>query len=116
MTEIKAPVSKEPNYTKLMEVDMQYAYEHLSNRDMVDALAELYGKTPRSIIAKLSNMGIYKAPLRTTKAGKPIVKKETLVKEIMTRLGVEAPSLVKANKQDLERLVDVVRNLETVNE
>ena len=116
MTELILPPIKEPNYTKLMEADMRETYEKNPTRETVDALADLLGKSPRSIIAKLSNMQIYKAPPRLTKSGTPIVKKETLVAEIMTRLGVEAPSLVKANKQDLERLTQVLRelNLEVV--
>jgi len=103
--------TKAPNYTETQEARMREFYLEVPGRGSVDCLAEEFGKSPRSIIAKLSNMGIYVAPPRTTKAGKPIVKKEVLVAEIMTKLGVEAPSLVKANKQDLERLVDAVRAL-----
>ena len=103
--------TKAPNYTEAQEAELRRHYTAIPTRETVDALANKYAKSPRSIIAKLSNMGIYVAPPRTTKAGKPIVKKEVLVAEIMTKLGVEAPSLVKANKQDLERLVDAVRSL-----
>lgn len=101
-------VEKTPNYTVKQEAELKERYEASPTRTTVDAIAEDFGKSPRSIIAKLSNMGIYKVPPRTTKAGKPIVKKETLVKEICERLGITAPSLVKANKQDLERLVVAV--------
>ena len=111
MTELTLPPIKEPNYTKVMEADMHEAYEKNPTRETVDALADLLGKSPRSIIAKLSNMQIYKAPPRLTKSGTPIVKKETLVAEIMERLGVNAPSLVKANKQDLTRLTNALRDL-----
>lgn len=103
---------KEPNYSKEMESHMHVEYEADPSRATVDRLAEELGKTPRSIIAKLSNMQIYVAPPRTTKSGTVIVKKETLVAEIMEKLKVNAPSLVKANKQDLERMVEAVRTLE----
>jgi hypothetical protein len=103
--------TKAPNYTEAQEVEMREKYTAASNRETVDLLADAYGKSPRSIIAKLSNMGIYIAPARTTKAGKPIVKKETLVAEICSILLVDAPSLAKANKQDLEKVVEVVREL-----
>jgi hypothetical protein len=102
---------KAPNYTEEQEAELRECYTAKPTREIVDMLADKYGKSPRSIISKLSNMGIYKAPPRTTKAGTPIVKKETLVKEICDRLGIDAPSLVKANKQDLERMVEVVREL-----
>ena len=111
MTQLSIPAPKEPNYTKEREAEMRKAYEAAPTRETVDMLADSYGKSPRSIIAKLSNMGIYRAPPRLTKSGTPIVKKETLVAEIMERLGVVAPSLVKANKQDLQRLTQVLRDL-----
>ena len=96
--------TKAVNYTDEMVETIVSVYEAAPERATVDALAEKFGKTPRSIIAKLSTLGIYKAPARVTKTGAPVVKKETLVAEINNKLGVELPSLVKANKQDLEAL------------
>lgn len=96
--------TKVVNYTDEMVDAIVAEYEAAPVRDTVDALAERFGKTPRSIIAKLSTLGIYKAPARVTKTGAPVVKKEALVAEINNKLGVELPSLVKANKQDLEAL------------
>jgi hypothetical protein len=102
---ITVPPIKPPNYTDAQVEFMTGCYTEQPNKETVEALAIKFGKGKRSIIAKLSNMGIYIAPKRTTKSGKPIVKKETLVDEISACLGVELTSLVKANKQDLERLV-----------
>ena len=96
--------TKAVNYTDEMVETIVSVYEAAPERATVDALAEKFGKTPRSIIAKLSTLGIYKAPARVTKTGAPVVKKEALVAEINNKLGVELPSLVKANKQDLEAL------------
>jgi len=96
--------TKVVNYTDEMVETIVSVYEAAPERATVDALAEKFGKTPRSIIAKLSTLGIYKAPARVTKTGAPVVKKEALVAEINNKLGVELPSLVKANKQDLEAL------------
>ena len=96
--------TKVVNYTDEMVETIVSVYEAAPERATVDALAEKFGKTPRSIIAKLSTLGIYKAPARVTKTGAPVVKKEFLVAEINNKLGVELPSLVKANKQDLEAL------------
>jgi hypothetical protein len=104
--------TKAPNYTEAQEKELREKYTASPSRETVDLLADSYGKSPRSIIAKLSNMKIYIAPARTTKAGKPIVKKETLVNEICAILNVDAPSLAKANKLDLEKIVEVVRELE----
>jgi hypothetical protein len=96
--------TKVVNYTDEMVATIVSEYEAAPVRPTVDALAVRFGKTPRSIIAKLSTLGIYQAPARVTKTGTPVVKKETLVAEINSKLGVELPSLVKANKQDLEAL------------
>ena len=104
--------TKTPNYTEEQEAELRAAYMVAPTRETVNHLALSFGKTHRSIIAKLSNMGIYIAPPRTTKAGTPIVKKETLVKEICDKLGVDAPSLIKVNKQDLERLVLAVEGVD----
>lgn len=103
--------SKTPNYTEAQQLRLKEVYAAEPCRESVEALAKEMGKSPRSIISKLSNMGVYIAPPRLTKAGTPIVKKEALVAEIMERLAVDAPSLVKANKQDLERLVEATREL-----
>ena len=101
--------TKAVNYTDEMVETIVSVYEAAPERATVDALAEKFGKTPRSIIAKLSTLGIYKAPARVTKTGAPVVKKEALVAEINNKLGVELPSLVKANKQDLEALVSALK-------
>lgn len=97
--------TKVVNYTDEMVDVIVAEYEANPVRATVDTLAVRFGKTPRSIIAKLSTLGIYQAPARVTKTGKPVVKKEALVAEIVAAVGVDLPSLVKANKQDLEALV-----------
>ena len=62
----------------------------------------------RSVIAKLSREGVYKAQPRTTKTGEPIVRKAELLQAIETHYGIELPSLVKASKADLQRLIDTI--------
>ncbi len=96
--------AKAVNYTEEMVATITSEYEANPVRSTVDSLAKRFDKSPRSVIAKLSTLGIYQAPTRVTKTGAPVVKKETLVAEINSKLGVELPSLVKANKQDLEAL------------
>ena len=62
------------NYTDEMVEQMTAQYEANPTRETVDALAQTFGKTTRSIIAKLSREGIYKAQPRTTKTGEPVIK------------------------------------------
>jgi response regulator RpfG family c-di-GMP phosphodiesterase len=97
------------NYTEEMVNAMTEAYSANPTRDTVDALAREFGKTTRSIIAKLSREGVYIAQPRTTKSGEAIVSKQELVCEIATVLGVkieEIASLEKATKVHLKALVE----------
>lgn len=100
---------KTPNYTDEMVLRLTEEYEANPTRETVDALAAEFGKSPRSVIAKLSTMGIYQTPPRTTKSGEPIIKKDEMVEEVCERLGINIPSLVKTNKRDLKTLVEAIR-------
>ena len=97
------------NYTEEMVAQMTKQYTANPTRDTVDSLAREFGKTTRSIIAKLSREGVYVAQPRTTKTGEPIVSKAELVSEVATVLGVEVDdiaSLEKATKIHLKALVE----------
>ena len=94
------------NYTEEMVSEMTTAYTENPTRETVDMLAQQFGKTTRSIIAKLSREGVYIAQPRTTKSGEPVISKAELVAQIQEHFGIELPTLVKAGKQDLQRLVD----------
>lgn len=96
------------NYTEAMTDKMVATYTANPTRDTVEALAKELGKNTRSVIAKLSREGVYKATPRTTKTGEPVVRKAELLAQIETTLGVEFPSLVKASKADLQRLIDTI--------
>ena len=96
------------NYTEAMTEKMIAKYTAEPTRDTVDALARELGKNTRSIIAKLSREGVYKAQPRVTKSGEPVVRKAELVAQIQDQLGIEFPSLVKASKADLQRLIDAI--------
>ena len=71
----------------------------------VEAIAATLGKTTRSVVAKLSREGVYKAK---TKATSPRVKKADLVDQIALKCGANPEvfeSLEKANLDVLEALV-----------
>jgi hypothetical protein len=90
------------NYTEEMVSEMTTAYTENPTRETVDALAQQFGKTTRSIIAKLSREGVYIAQPRTTKSGEPVVSKTELVDTIANHFDIELPTLVKAGKADLQ--------------
>ena len=96
------------NYTEAMTEKMIAQYNANPTRDTVDMLAEELGKNARSIIAKLSREGVYVAQPKVTKSGEPVVRKQELVLEVANHFGIELPTLVKASKADLQRLVDAL--------
>ena len=97
-----------PNYTEAMLATMADEYEANPTRGTVDSLAEEFGKTPRSIIAKLSAMGIYQKAERVTKRGEPVVMKAELVAQVQNAIGRELPSLNKMTKPDLQFMIDAL--------
>ena len=96
------------NYTDEMVARISDAYSAAPTRETVDALAAELDRPFRSIIWKLSALGIYQKQKQVTKAGKPIVRKEEYVAQIQAALGNEFPSMEKMTKTDLERLVKVL--------
>lgn len=93
-----------PNYTDTMVNSMVGEYTANPSVETVAHLAKEFGKTKRSIIAKLVREGVYQAQERTTKSGAPIVRKADYVSRIEASIGVSVPSLTKASKSDLQRM------------
>ena len=105
------------NYTDEMVEHMVAAYEDTPTLATVDALVAEFGKPKRSIISKLSSLGVYKAqPRNTTKQNVPVVRKSELVAQIQASLGTnQLDSLTKASKADLEALVELVQRAQFDN-
>ena len=101
-----------PNYTDAMVNQMVGEYTANPSMDTVRALSDSMGKNTRSIIAKLVREGVYQAAPRTTKSGAPIVRKSDLVEQIESYfVGASLPSLVKASKADLQKMVDTIQSM-----
>jgi len=96
------------NYTDEMVAKMTEAYEANPTRETVEELASTLGKSVRSIIAKLSREGVYVAQPKVTKTGEPVVRKAELVAMLEAHFEVQMPTLVKASKADLQKLVDTI--------
>jgi hypothetical protein len=74
------------------------------NGSNTDELAKLLGKSKRSIIGKLSKMGIYqKTTYRTKKNELPVTKLE-LRNMIESELSTDLPGLEKSPKETLKKL------------
>lgn len=98
------------SYTPEQSEHIISEYKADSTRATVDRLAEELGKPSRSIIAKLSNAGVYKPPPRLSKTGEPVTRKEDLARDIGQWFGIEVPSLAKAAKLELQALHSALKN------
>ena len=97
------------NYTDEMVEHMVAAYEDMPTLATVEALVEEFGKPKRSIISKLSSLGVYKAqPRKVTKTGEPVVRKADIADAIQGALGEQLPTLVKMSKADLVALAALI--------
>jgi len=98
---------KTVNYTPEQTQQLVQAYQ---DGQSVETLAMQLGRSTRSIVAKLSREGVYKA--KSKASGVARVKKADLVDQIANRCGV-APeifeSLEKANHEVLEAIVANLR-------
>jgi hypothetical protein len=100
--------TRTPNYTDEMVDAMVADYQDNPTKDTVVKLSTKFGKTTRSIVAKLVREGVYVAAPRVTKTGAPVVRKADLVVQIQNAVGQELPTLEKASKADLQLLLDSV--------
>lgn len=104
MTNLTANTSA--NYTEELINTIVETYSATPTRETVDALAESTGKPVRSIISKLSALGVYVKATPATKKAEPIIKKEVYVSQLNERLGVELPSAANMTKVDIQRLIE----------
>lgn len=106
---MNAKTAKAVNYTEEQTANMEKAYTESPTSETVNALAVSMGKSARSIIAKLSRMGIYKKAEYVSKTGATPVKKESLADKIAAVVGLneaDADSLTKANKTALAKILE----------
>ena len=96
------------NYTDEMVAEMHELYTANPTRETVDIIATNFGKSVRSVIAKLSREGIYVSQPRVTKTGEPVIRKAELVAQVEGQFGIELPTLVKASKADLQTLLNAI--------
>lgn len=108
MTVKKTPVV---NYTPEMTAALVKAYGESPTKETVAEMAELFGKTTKSVIAKLSREGVYKKAEAVSKDGTPVVKKDVMVGMIAEKIGVaeeKLEGLEKAPKVALKLIFDAL--------
>lgn len=96
---------KTVNYTPEQTVQI---VEQYAAGTAVESIAESFGKSVRSIVAKLSREGVYQKKQYVTKSGNPAVKKDTFADNIAALCGfteAETESITKANKTALIKIL-----------
>lgn len=100
--------TEKTNYTPEQVETMRTMYLEAPSRETVEKLAEMFSKSVRSIVGKLSKEGIYKKQDYRTKRGEIPVTKEQLVERIAEALGepsINLESLEKASKTVLRKIL-----------
>jgi Zn-dependent M32 family carboxypeptidase len=100
---------KTVNYTEEMTASLIEQYQ---NGTSVEDLANIFSKTTRSIVAKLSRSGVYKKKEYISKTGNAPIKKDAIADQIGMLLGfteAEIESISKANKTALNKILDCVK-------
>ena len=108
---------KNVNYTPEMEARAIEVYDPNADQEtrdaQVDALSNEFNRTRRSVISKLSRLGVYKAKEYQTKKGDRPVSKAALVANIASICGVDEDTVGSLEKATKNALNVVVNNLRT---
>jgi hypothetical protein len=106
--------TKTVNYTAEQTAKMIADYQ---SGMTVDSIAESFGKTVRSVVAKLSREKVYVAKAYKTKSGETPIKKDVHADFIGDALGLteaDTESLTKANKIALMKIADFIKAEKTL--
>ena len=107
---------KNVNYTPEVTQVIVDSYETDPSMDTVRKLAEIHGKTTKSIIGKLSREGVYQKASYVTKTGaKPITKAE-IVAQITDQLNLDETAVAGLEKAPKAALVAVLEAVSAVRE
>ena len=100
---------KNVNYSEEVTATIVAAYAANPTMQTVRDLAEIYEKTTKSIIGKLSREGVYQKSSYTTKTGNKPVTKIELVTQLADYLQIDVDSIAgleKSPKAALQKILD----------
>lgn len=107
------PVVKTYTTDVILRISSQYQAD--PTPETVKLIASELGVSDRSVIAKLSSLGIYKKQVYLNKSGAPPVRKEVYIEKIATLLGIDIQlleCLEKCTKQALTVMESRIRELD----
>ena len=105
--------AKTENYTLEMTKELVKAYAEKPEKETVEFFAAKFGKTVKSVVAKLSREGVYKKAEYVNKKGEKPVAKESVadaIGNVLKMTEAETSSLTKANKSALEKIFKALAN------
>ena len=108
--------AKVVNYTPEMAEKVKAEYAAGTS---VEKIAEMVGKSAKSIVAKLTREGVYKKKEYVSKTGEKPVKKDATADAIGAVLNMtesEIESLTKANKTALVKIFKALANSKPLGE
>lgn len=100
-------------YTTEQTTALVEAYKASPTADTVADFANRFGKSVKSVVAKLSREGVYQKKVYVSKTGAPVQKKDTTADAIGAILQLseaDVDSLTKANKRALEAIFKALAN------
>ena len=105
------PTTKNVNYTPEQVQEMREQYTEATTQEtreaVVNAVAEKFGKSKRSIVSKMSREGFYVAKATVSKVtGEKPAKKEDLAVVLRKVSGLPMVSAEKLNKTDMQDLIE----------
>ena len=101
------------NYTPEQTLQMVAQYQ---SGITAEQIAEMMGKSLRSVVAKLSREKVYQKKAYATKTGEAVVKKDTVadfIGEALRLSEADTESLTKANKVALKAIADFITAMKT---
>jgi len=100
--------AKTTAYTAEQTSELVAAYNASATPETVAIFAEKFGKTVKSIVAKLAREGVYKKAEKAS-ASKSGQRKDEIVLALELMVGAELPSFKDATKKDLETLLAFIK-------
>lgn len=97
--------TKTVTYTAEQTAELVAAYSASSTAETVATFAEKFGKSVKSIVAKLAREGVYKSAAKTAPKGAAGQRKDEIVLALELMVGAELKSFGNATKADLETLM-----------
>lgn len=99
-------------YTTEVEKIMVQKYLDKPDLETVTILAKEFDKPERSIISKLSALGVYKRKVYVSKTGDPPIKKEVYIERISKLLDIDISLLESLEKVTKYALVMMDKRIE----